>query len=48
MKTALTTLAQLFGNQKYYVGGSSGALQTDFPTSVTTTFGDNPKSAMTY
>jgi ABC-type glycerol-3-phosphate transport system substrate-binding protein len=48
VKAALTTLAQLFSNNKYIVGGAAGALQTDFPTSVTDTFGDTPKSAITY
>lgn len=48
VKAALTTLAQLWSNPKYLVGGAGGALQTDFPTSVTDTFGDAPKSAMTY
>jgi maltose-binding protein MalE len=45
---ALTTLGQLFGDQKLMAGGSSGSLQTDFPTSVTNVFGDKPKAAMVY
>lgn len=48
VKTALKTLAQLWSNPKYLVGGPGGALQTDFPASVTDTFGDSPKSAITY
>ncbi|MGW7576149.1 ABC transporter substrate-binding protein [Streptomyces sp. NPDC054765] len=45
---ALTTLGRLFGRQDLLAGGNSGALQTDFPTSVTQTFsgGDTPKAAM--
>ncbi|WP_432003483.1 ABC transporter substrate-binding protein [Streptomyces sioyaensis] len=45
---ALTTLGELFGHKDLLAGGNSGALQTDFPTSVTRTFsgGDAPKAAM--
>ncbi|TJZ56072.1 carbohydrate ABC transporter substrate-binding protein [Streptomyces piniterrae] len=48
VKRALTTLGQLFGRKDLLVGGNSGALQTDFPTSVTQAFsgGDAPKGAM--
>ncbi|MFG2495421.1 ABC transporter substrate-binding protein [Streptomyces caniferus] len=47
VKQALTTLGQLFGRKDLLAGGNSGALQTDFPTSVTQTFsGDTPKAAM--
>ncbi|MFF4955062.1 ABC transporter substrate-binding protein [Streptomyces chattanoogensis] len=48
VKRALTTLAQLFGRKDLLAGGNSGALGTDFPTSVTQTFsgGDAPKAAM--
>ncbi|MEU5213320.1 ABC transporter substrate-binding protein [Streptomyces sp. NPDC020742] len=48
VKQALTTLGQLFGRKDLLAGGGSGALQTDFPTSVTQTFsgGDVPKAAM--
>jgi alpha-glucoside transport system substrate-binding protein len=45
---ALETLGQLWGDQKLIAGGSSGSLQTDFPTSVTNVFGDKPKAAMVY
>ncbi|GAA2234979.1 ABC transporter substrate-binding protein [Streptomyces nogalater] len=50
VKRALTTLAQLWGKKEYLAGGQSGALQTEFPQSVTQTFtgGDQPKSAMVY
>ncbi|WP_079027809.1 ABC transporter substrate-binding protein [Streptomyces rimosus] len=45
---ALTALAQLYGKPGLLTGGNSGALQTQFPTSVTQVFsgGDQPKSAM--
>lgn len=45
---ALTTLGQLFGNQKLIAGGDSGALQTSFDDSVTQTFTSPPKAAMVY
>jgi ABC-type glycerol-3-phosphate transport system substrate-binding protein len=48
VKAALTTLAQLWGKDDLIAGGRSGALQTEFPKSVTQTFsGDNP-AAMVY
>ncbi|WEH41568.1 ABC transporter substrate-binding protein [Streptomyces sp. AM 2-1-1] len=50
VKDALTTLAQLFGKPELIAGGASGALQTEFPASVTQTFtgGDQPKAAMVF
>ncbi|MFJ2270397.1 ABC transporter substrate-binding protein [Streptomyces sp. NPDC087849] len=47
---ALTTLAQLFGKPSLIAGGADGALQTEFPASVTQTFtgGDQPKAAMVF
>ena len=50
VKDALTTLAQVWGKKDYVAGGATGALQTDFPASVTQTFtgGDQPKAAMVY
>ncbi|MCX4762543.1 ABC transporter substrate-binding protein [Streptomyces sp. NBC_01275] len=47
---ALTTLAQIWGKKDYVAGGADGALQTQFPNSVTQTFtgGDQPKAAMVY
>jgi ABC-type glycerol-3-phosphate transport system substrate-binding protein len=45
---ALTTLGQLFGNQKLIAGGDAGALQTTFNDSVTQTFTSPPKAAMVY
>jgi alpha-glucoside transport system substrate-binding protein len=41
VKKALTTLAELFGKKELLAGGNKGALQTDFPTSVTKAFDDN-------
>lgn len=48
VKQSLTLLSQLWGKQNLIVGGSSGALQTLFPQSVTNVFGDNPKGAVVY
>jgi alpha-glucoside transport system substrate-binding protein len=50
VKEALTTLAQIWSKKAYIAGGQNGALQTEFPASVTQTFtgGDQPKSAMVY
>ncbi|GAA4917476.1 ABC transporter substrate-binding protein [Streptomyces coeruleoprunus] len=50
VKQALTTLAELFGKPNLIAGGADGALQTEFPASVTQTFtgGDQPKAAMVF
>ncbi|MFJ9742243.1 ABC transporter substrate-binding protein [Streptomyces sp. NPDC101166] len=50
VKDALTALARIWGKKDYVAGGAAGALQTDFPASVTQTFtgGDQPKAAMVY
>lgn len=50
VKEALTTLGQLFGKKDFLAGGQQGALQTEFPASVTQTFtgGDQPKGAMVF
>ncbi|MFG2332324.1 ABC transporter substrate-binding protein [Streptomyces sp. NPDC048604] len=47
---ALTTLGELFGKPQLIAGGAAGALQTEFPVSVTQTFsgGDQPKAAMVF
>ncbi|MEU3075120.1 ABC transporter substrate-binding protein [Streptomyces laurentii] len=47
---ALTTLAELFGKPSLLAGGTNGALQTEFPVSVTQTFtgGDQSKAAMVF
>jgi alpha-glucoside transport system substrate-binding protein len=46
VKAALRTMAQIFGDTSNIAGGTSGALQTDFATSVTQAFTDPPKAAM--
>ncbi|GGY07412.1 sugar ABC transporter substrate-binding protein [Streptomyces anandii JCM 4720] len=50
VKQALTTLAQVWSKRDYLAGGPSGALQTEFPASVTQTFtgGDQPKAGMVF
>ena len=50
VKQALATLAQIWGKKDYVAGGADGALQIDFPTSVTQTFtgGDQPKAGMVF
>ncbi|MGV9315648.1 ABC transporter substrate-binding protein [Streptomyces sp. NPDC003691] len=47
---ALTTLAELFGRPELIAGGADGALQTEFPASVSQTFtgGDRAKAAMVF
>ncbi|MEZ0073916.1 ABC transporter substrate-binding protein [Planotetraspora sp. GP83] len=37
--TALGKMAQIFGKKEFLLGGSTGALQTDFPTCVTQVYG---------
>jgi len=46
--TALKDMAQVIGDTSNLVGGRSGALQADFPTSVTNAFGSNAKGAMVF
>ncbi|MFB0632211.1 ABC transporter substrate-binding protein [Streptomyces sp. AB3(2024)] len=50
VKEALTTLGELFGRKDFLAGGTSGALATEFPKSVTQTFtgGDRPAAAMVF
>jgi len=45
---ALETWAELVGDEANISGGVSGALQTDFPTSVTKVFADPPEAATVY
>ncbi|MGI5352727.1 ABC transporter substrate-binding protein [Streptomyces sp. CA-250714] len=47
---ALKTLAQLWGQKHLLAGGNQGALQTDFPKSVTQTFGNlaSPEAALVF
>jgi alpha-glucoside transport system substrate-binding protein len=46
VKDALAEMAKILGDTDNIAGGTQGALQTDFPTSVTNAFGDDPKGAM--
>ena len=46
VKTTLTTMADVFGDTSNIAGGVSGALQADFPTSVSKVFVNPPKAAM--
>jgi alpha-glucoside transport system substrate-binding protein len=46
VKKALTTMAQVIGQSDNIAGGTTGALQTDFPTSVSNVFATAPKAAM--
>jgi alpha-glucoside transport system substrate-binding protein len=45
VKAALRTMAQVFASNNMY-GGTTGALQTDFPTSVNNVWAKPPKAAM--
>lgn len=46
VKDALQTMTEVIGNADNLVGGRSGAVQTDFPTSVSNAFKEDPKGAM--
>jgi alpha-glucoside transport system substrate-binding protein len=46
VKDALETMARIVGDSDNIAGGTSGALQTDFPTSVTRAFKRDPDAAM--
>jgi hypothetical protein len=45
VKQALQAMAQVFKDSSNIVGGTNGALQTDFPTSAANVFTDPPKGA---
>jgi ABC-type glycerol-3-phosphate transport system substrate-binding protein len=45
VKDALTEMAKIVGDSQNIAGGTQGALQTDFPTSVTQVFADPPAAA---
>jgi alpha-glucoside transport system substrate-binding protein len=45
---ALKTMAQVIGDTGNLAGGTSGAVQTDFPTSVNNVFQNPPKAAMVF
>jgi alpha-glucoside transport system substrate-binding protein len=46
VKQALTSMAQVLGDTSNIAGGTSGALQTEFPASVEQVFTTPPKAAM--
>jgi alpha-glucoside transport system substrate-binding protein len=46
VKAALRTMAQIIGDSNNINGGTTGALQTDFPTSVSNVFVNPAKAAM--
>jgi alpha-glucoside transport system substrate-binding protein len=46
VKDALQLMADIFNDTDNIAGGRDGALQTDFPTSVSNVFADPPKAAM--
>jgi alpha-glucoside transport system substrate-binding protein len=48
VKSALKTMGQLLGDTGNIAGGTSGALQTDFPTSVSNVLNTSPKAAMIF
>jgi ABC-type Fe3+ transport system substrate-binding protein len=45
VKTALKSMADVVGDSSNIAGGTSGALETDFPTSVSNVFTSSPKAA---
>ncbi len=46
VKDALAEMAKIVGDTENIAGGKAGALQTDFPTSVSNVFSASPKAAM--
>ena len=46
VKDALETMAQIVGDADNIAGGTAGALETDFPTSVQQAFTEDPDAAM--
>jgi alpha-glucoside transport system substrate-binding protein len=46
VKDALTEMAKIVGDTDNIVGGTEGALQSDFATSVSNVFAEEPKAAM--
>jgi alpha-glucoside transport system substrate-binding protein len=46
VKDTLKEMAKVYGDKDNIVGSTQGALQTDFPGSVSNVFTDNPKGAM--
>jgi ABC-type Fe3+ transport system substrate-binding protein len=48
VKTALTTMGKILGDTSNVAGGTSQALQNDFPTSVSDVYTSPPKAAMVF
>jgi ABC-type glycerol-3-phosphate transport system substrate-binding protein len=46
VKDALAEMAKIVGDSANIAGGTAGALQTDFPTSVSNVFSETPKASM--
>jgi len=46
VKDALKTMAQIVGDERNIAGGTAGALETDFPTSVQAAFKEDPDAAI--
>ena len=46
VKDALATMAEIVGDSDNIAGGTAGALETDFPTSVQQAFKEDPDAAM--
>jgi alpha-glucoside transport system substrate-binding protein len=46
VKNALREMAKILGDRDNIAGGANGALQTDFPTSVSNVFSAEPEAAM--
>jgi alpha-glucoside transport system substrate-binding protein len=46
VKDAMADMAKILGDTDNIAGGEAGALQTDFPTSVSQVFSETPKAAM--
>jgi ABC-type glycerol-3-phosphate transport system substrate-binding protein len=48
VKTALKTMAAIVGDSANVAGGTTGALQTNFPTSVSQVYASPPKAAIVF
>ena len=46
VEVALRTLAEVWSQEQLLAGGTSGTMQTDFPTSVVNVYADEPDAAM--
>jgi len=46
--TALDAMAQIFSDTQNIAGGTAGALEADFPTSVTQVYSDPPEASMVF